>query len=50
MTKIKIDKDNVLKVIGWGCAGAGMIISALVTKKDNDKAIEKAVKDYLDKK
>ena len=50
MAKININKEALLKWAGIACSGAGMIITALVTSKENNKAIEKAVKDYIDKK
>lgn len=50
MKEIKVNKDAVIKVVGYACTIAGMLLGAVSSNRENAKNIEKAVKDFHEKK
>lgn len=45
----KIEGDTVVKLIGWALVGAGTLVKAFASEKD-DKATEEMVEKIIDKK
>lgn len=50
MGKLKIDKIVVLKLAGLLLTGVGTLVSGLAQDKENEKTVEKMVRDRLKNK